>query len=205
MEEYVNGKTVALVGNAESLFNYQYGSEINDHQVVIRINNSAIFYDDKNPRHTHGTKIDLWAFWDVNKFATSQSSYRTERMDKFFYDRKYDMLNLDMNRKDKGFIFNNEEFGLDIKLKCKKETGNPSAGLTLLYLLNEFNPEVVNVYGFDFKQTKTFHHQYNDTDENRYDSFNRHDFKFEEKYANQKFFTQERFVLKGEPNGTNTR
>ena len=197
MQNFIENKTVALVGNAQSLFDFQYGSEIDDHQVVIRINNSAIFYDDLNSRHSHGTKIDIWAFWDYWKTATAHHSYTTPRMAQYM-NSKYNKLDLAMSRKDKGFIFNKVEFGEKIKNNLFRDTGNPSAGLSILYLLNEFNPSAVNVYGFDFKRTKTFHKEYNDVDDDRYDSFNRHNYKFEEEYAQQKFFTQEKFKLIGE-------
>ena len=196
MKDFIENRTVALVGNAQSLFNSQFGSDINDHDVVIRINNPAIFYDNLPYRNSHGTKIDVWAFWDEYRFSTSQSSCRTKRMDDYFYRGKYHLLDLKMGNRERGFSFNDKEQGADIKTRCMKETGNPSAGLICLYLLNEMNPKTVNVYGFDFKRTNTFHHTYKDVDENRYDSFYRHDYKFEEQYAQNKFFSQERFNLK---------
>lgn len=194
MKDLIDKKTVALVGNSQSLFNYQYGSEIDDHDVVIRINNTAIYYDDN--RRTHGTRNTIWAFWDVLKFLTSQKQYRGPRTDEFFALRNFHCLNL-YGATDKAFELDEVEFGSDIKRKCKKELGNPSAGSILLYLLNEYTPRWVSVYGMDFKRTKTFSHEQNNVDKQRYDSFYRHNFKFEEEYAKQKYFSQERFVIKG--------
>lgn len=194
MKDLIDKKTVALVGNSQSLFNYQYGSEIDDHDVVIRINNTAIYYDDN--RRTHGTRNTIWAFWDVLKFLTSQKQYRGPRTDEFFALRNFHCLNL-YGATDKAFELDEVEFGSDIKRKCKKELGNPSAGSILLYLLNEYTPRWVSVYGMDFKRTKTFSHEQNNVDNQRYDSFYRHNFKFEEEYAKQKYFSQERFVIKG--------
>jgi hypothetical protein len=57
------------------------------------------------------------------------------------------------------------------------------------------------VYGFDFKKTKTFHHNLTSVDGNRWDSFYRHDYAFEEEYCRNKFFSQERFNLIGDYNG----
>lgn len=194
MKDLIDKKTVALVGNSQSLFDYQYGSEIDDHDVVIRINNTAIYYDDN--RRTHGTRNTIWAFWDVLKFLTSQKQYRGPRTDEFFALRNFHCLNL-YGATDKAFELDEVEFGSDIKRKCKKELGNPSAGSILLYLLNEYTPRWVSVYGMDFKRTKTFSHEQNNVDKQRYDSFYRHNFKFEEEYAKQKYFSQERFVIKG--------
>ena len=194
MKDLIDKKTVALVGNSQSLFDYQYGSEIDDHDVVIRINNTAIYYDDN--RRTHGTRNTIWAFWDVLKFLTSQQQYRGPRTDEFFALRNFHCLNL-YGATDKAFELDDVKFGSDIKRKCKKELGNPSAGSILLYLLNEYTPRWVSVYGMDFKRTKTFSHEQNNVDKQRYDSFYRHNFKFEEEYAKQKYFSQERFVIKG--------
>jgi len=66
--KYFENKRVAVVGNAQSLFNTQYGTEIDDHEIVIRINTPAIFYDDLVSRHSHGTRIHVWAFWDHFRF-----------------------------------------------------------------------------------------------------------------------------------------
>lgn len=203
-ESYIRGKRVALVGNAASLLSTQYGSEIDDHDVVIRINTPAIFYDALTPRHSHGTRIHVWAFWDYFRYKTSDHRNKPQRLlDTFFDSDRYNILNLNMtNKKNEGFVWNDDEFFFDVKQRCLQETGNPSAGLVLLYLLNECDPAVVNVYGFDFKRTPTFSNFTYDVDENRFDNFFRHDYAFEETYARQKFFTQERFNLKGDSYGT---
>jgi len=197
---YIQGKRVALVGNAASLFGTQYGSEIDDHEVVIRINTPAIFFQDLTPRHSHGTRIHVWAFWDYLRYTTSDHRNKPDRLlEALWNSDRYNILDLNMtNKKNEGFKWNENEFFFEVKQNMLRETGNPSAGLCVMYLLNECNPQVVNVYGFDFKRTPTFSNPTYDVDENRFDSFFRHDYQFEEQYAKQKFFTQERFNLKGE-------
>lgn len=202
-EEYIRGKRVALVGNAASLLDTQYGSEIDDHQVVIRINTPAIFYHHLTPRYSHGTRIHVWAFWDYLRYSTSDHRNKPQKLlDMFWNTDRYNILDLNMSNKQEGFKWNKKEFFLDIKQRMLKETGNPSAGLSILYLLNECDPAVVNVYGFDFKRTPTFSNLNYDVDDNRFDSFFRHDYAFEEQYAKQKFFIQDKFNLKGEHYGT---
>jgi len=203
-ETYIRGKRVAVVGNALSLFDTQCGSEIDDHEVVIRINTPAIFFQDLTPRHSHGTRIHVWAFWDYFRYATSDHRDKPNKLlDTFWNTDRYNVLDLNMlNKKEAGFKWNKNDFFFEIKQNMLKETGNPSAGLSILYLLNECDPAVVNVYGFDFKRTPTFSNFNQDVDSNRFDSFYRHDYAFEEQYAKQKFFTQERFNLKGEYYGT---
>jgi hypothetical protein len=65
MNHWIDRKTVAIIGNAESLFEMFLGGEIDAHDVVIRINRSAsICYKKDYPEieKTHGVKTDIWAF-----------------------------------------------------------------------------------------------------------------------------------------------
>ena len=66
-DEFVSGKSVAVVGNSQSLFNKNYGSLIDRHDVVIRFNKPANLYCDEY-LDTHGEKMDVWAFWAVGAF-----------------------------------------------------------------------------------------------------------------------------------------
>jgi len=197
--KYFENKRVAVVGNAQSLFNTQYGTEIDDHEIVIRINTPAIFYDDLVSRHSHGTRIHVWAFWDHFRFKTSDDQFRPQRLKDFFHKETYNLLDLNMTNRNEEFKWNNEfvSYNGQISKKCiLKETGNPSAGLIILSILNQLNPKKVNVYGFDFKRTPTFYNPNHHVDENRFDSFYRHNYQFEEQYAKQKIFTQDKFELK---------
>jgi hypothetical protein len=196
MREYFKDKTVAVVGNAESLFETQYGSEIDDHDVVIRINIPAIFYDDYSPRYSHGTRLNVWVFWDFLAFKEGDNYPKSPRLDKFLHSNNYHLLDLNMSNRTDGFKWNGEYVDID-KSRILKETGNPSSGLILLSILNELEISAINVYGFDFKRTPTFSNKTHHVDENRYDSFCRHNYLFEEQYAKQKFFSQTKFTLKG--------
>lgn len=50
------GKSVALVGNAKSLSNSEFGTEIDSHDVVIRLNRGPIIF-----ARSHGTRTDIVA------------------------------------------------------------------------------------------------------------------------------------------------
>lgn len=88
-EELVKDKRVAVVGNAQSLFNKGYGKLIDTHDVVIRFNKPAILYTD-NCEYSHGTKMDVWAFWAVGAFYNKvlMKEDNMERIqDEFFNNR----------------------------------------------------------------------------------------------------------------------
>jgi hypothetical protein len=56
MKEWFEGKTVALIGNAMSLFEKTYGEEIDSHDVVVRLNKAAMLYDRMSAEKSHGRK-----------------------------------------------------------------------------------------------------------------------------------------------------
>jgi hypothetical protein len=67
-EALVCDKSIAVVGNSDSLFSQEFGSEIDSHDLVIRFNKPANFYCDFNVNKTHGLKTDVWAFWSIGAF-----------------------------------------------------------------------------------------------------------------------------------------
>jgi hypothetical protein len=67
-ESLVEGKSVAVVGNTNTLFDRTFGEEIDAHDVVIRFNKPANLYCDFDVSKTHGNKIDVWAFWSIGAF-----------------------------------------------------------------------------------------------------------------------------------------
>ena len=68
--EMVEGKSVAVIGNAQSLFNKNYGNLIDSHVLVIRFNKPANLYigEEYDNSISHGKKMDIWAFWTVGAF-----------------------------------------------------------------------------------------------------------------------------------------
>jgi hypothetical protein len=65
MENLFEGKSVAIVGNGKSLYNYTYGKEIDKHDVVVRIGTCVPMTSKEKRRKMNlmcGTKTDVWAF-----------------------------------------------------------------------------------------------------------------------------------------------
>ena len=69
-KKLIENKSVAVVGNSQSLFNKEYGKFIDYHDIVIRFNKPAILYSNNvnNVEISHGTKMDVWAFWTISAF-----------------------------------------------------------------------------------------------------------------------------------------
>lgn len=62
-------KSVAIVGNALSLYSHKFGNEIDSHDVVIRINKPGnIIYKDESELESTGSKINCWVVWNSRIF-----------------------------------------------------------------------------------------------------------------------------------------
>lgn len=55
-EEYIKGKTIAIVGNGPQEIGTSHGKEIDSHDIVIRFN----FFNNNGYREDYGCKTDLW-------------------------------------------------------------------------------------------------------------------------------------------------
>lgn len=170
--QLLENKTIALVGNSQSLFDHYYGSEIDSHDVIIRINRAAMLHTHFDAIQTHGNKTTIWGVWDTNTFDR-------EALD------KTQAIRVHVGPKPTGPVADytisrdliNELKRLGIK--------NPSSGLILLYMLTTVNVKSVAVYGFDWKKTLTF------TDTNKRDGH--HTFLLEEKFCMENIFTLPNF------------
>lgn len=195
----VYNKNIAVVGNASSLFDLNYGEEIDSHDLVIRMNKPAIFYDDGN-YISHGSKLDIWAFWSVGAFykrCIVKEDLPQLLNERFHGDRSIKKIQMYLNghtaitKKYIDETLHPKSFSeLERKLKSlshsKRNIIKPSVGIALLEWLSicdSFN--TITVYGFDWKKTPTFSEQIShekDIDEDRYDARCKHDFKAEETY-----------------------
>lgn len=59
VQAYLNGKTIAMVGNSVSLFNRSYGADIENHDVVLRMGICLGANSDKV--ESLGKRTDVWA------------------------------------------------------------------------------------------------------------------------------------------------
>lgn len=206
IRELIDGKSVAVVGNALSLFDHAYGAEIDAHDTVIRMNRTGSYYGtvaDKpyTGAEAHGTKIDIWAFWNYGWFATLNYENRHRIPDQLYADflkRNHNILNLEMGKDipDVYAKFNKQPCLFDIPnivLDRFEEGTRPSTGYTIFYILSQLNPASVDAYGFDFKKTPTFSdipmHKKVIVGPDRKDTGGKHNFRKEEERVQEEFFT----------------
>jgi|SRR5210317_2045908 len=212
--EFIDNKRVAIVGNAISLLELDYAKEIDDHEVVIRINNTAVSHTD-----AAGTKIDIWAFNDKVNYENRMSTPQSVKQRNLYFDYKKKngvTLDLSLHSNRQGGVFWNEDWrtpGVDrnkhsVKLKKDiiKRFKHPSCGVVLVSIIGSHNPTSVSLYGFDWKRTATFQAEGNhrfivkkeDEDGNiihRYDSQHRHNYDSEEEYIRNHFLTRDNWKL----------
>ncbi len=150
MKEWFEGKTVALIGNAESLFSKTYGKEIDSHNIVVRLNKAAMLYDKFDVEKSHGTKTDIWMFW------------RTAEYKKKFTEINPNIKKMHMGHQDRNrinvtevdHVYPNELYA-PLKLKAGKHN-NPTTGFMAIDYILDCAPALLSIYGFDWKKTPTW-------------------------------------------------
>ena len=58
LQIFCEKKSIAIVGNSESLCSKNLGSNIDDHDVVVRFNRAM---PRRNAKVTHGRRTDIWS------------------------------------------------------------------------------------------------------------------------------------------------
>lgn len=139
-------KRIALVGGAQSIFDYDYGSQIDAAEIVIRINRN---YPKK--KRYQGKKTDLLAL-----------SCGINRLQHRFYYRLAPILWMTPNRNSRsGWMFKSKQvyFYDDndwIRLSTELDGHRPSTGaMTLDFIVCHLQPKELSLYGFDFKKSNT--------------------------------------------------
>ena len=183
MKEWFENKTVAIVGNAESVLKTHYGKDIDNHQVVVRINRGIECGIKNYPNiESFGKKIDVWVFNLYN---------RNLRL--FYYNIKHKLISKNFYKMQMNEEFDNVNFDFSypkqyyIELQKHFYPKYPSTGLRALDYVSKCDPSMVNVYGFDWKETPTFYDK-NASDIN-------HDFEKERDYCIEKFTKENKFIF----------
>lgn len=132
------GKRIAIVGNAKSLFDKNYGAEIDDHDVVIRFNKGFI-----TKPESQGTKTDILIL------AIEMPEADIDR-----FNAKYVFNRCTLRRNKTRACWH---FSLDDRKRLQKALGaKPSTGMLAIDLCMQYSPNV-DLYGFDWGASPTFY------------------------------------------------
>lgn len=147
---YCNNKNICLIGSGSSILKNKYGQEIENHDIIIRINRG---YPYKRYREYVGSRTDVWSFGMGGEIKLRQ------KMHELMSDRKYslypwwdhswvqkDIAGLDNH------VFLPPESSLQAANLCG---GNPATtGIDTIYFLSNYVTfSTLSIYGVDFYTT----------------------------------------------------
>lgn len=148
MKEWFAGKTVSVVGNAASLLAQSYGTEIDSAEIVVRINRGGYRFN-QYPRQM-GSKIDVWCMQNANQNRIHFNKPHNRHAKKM----QMDTIDVSPNYIDLvDMIYANEDRS-ELERHLSKKA---STGLRVLHYIHKQSPLKVNVYGFDWKKTFSWH------------------------------------------------
>ena len=147
---FLKDKSIALVGNANSLFDGHYGEVIDSYDVVCRINRGFTNIIPKFHLST-GKRTDILfinLFKTIDKHINLYSKTEMLKHTYFFFQMS-DTKDSRDNEKMPKYIFNDlvEQLG----------GYNPSTGMRCLYYLhNQISFKKCGIFGFDWKKTPSY-------------------------------------------------
>ncbi len=144
--DFLDGKSIAIVGNATSLLSHQYGPLIDEHEVVVRMNRGFPL----NPA-AQGTRFDLWCFSGFGAVINPPKSFVAPRAIWMPHRRLTKKTDLDCITYPRPYWR-----ALRARLGAR-----PSLGALTIDLISRAAPREVTVIGFDFKRTGTFYQSFN--------------------------------------------
>ena len=138
LHSLLEGKTVAIVGNARSLETQNYGAEIDAHDIVIRLNNAPII-----AAASHGRRTD----WMAVAKHISKQTLQTRNPDLLLWmpahRKRLDWRMVNYSK----FYLNSPERNDELKAKLGASS---SVGCKTIDLIRRTNAAKVTLYGFDF-------------------------------------------------------
>ncbi len=170
-EKLVEGKTVAVVGNGPSEIGKGKGSEIDSHDIVIRINN----YQTEGFEQDYGSKTDIWVRGfggeDLKDYTLNNNYLFAGITGDYFHIPLFWEFQLERIYRDLYSEILTAYISPDHYRRLLYEfEGDPTTGLSLIYTLLDLTPRKnVDFYGFscfedEFAGYAT--HYFNDRDEN---------------------------------------
>lgn len=149
MAEKTAGRSMAIVGNAESIFAARWGEAIDQHDVVIRINRGF-------PRRpeSQGRRTDLLCL--ATKIDPEEIEREFGKVPVIFVSFYRSNMSDGMMAESKNLVC--YPLGAWEALSKQIDGGLPSAGLKAIDIARRFlGARSVALFGFDWKATKTFY------------------------------------------------
>ena len=156
IEKFIKGKTVAIVGNAQSLLRQECGEMIDAHQVVIRMNFGYVYAPHLNryvaPKQL-GQKTDIVTAGNAVNIVTEMHRFPNC---KALVHMSGGNRNETVVKHSNKFYLYPEDYWQELKNVL---TARPSTGMMVFDMVEKSKPSHVNVFGMDWKKTRTY---YND-------------------------------------------
>ena len=155
--KYIQGKTVAIVGNGRTIFDGQFGPEIDNHDIVIRFNKGFTYYP-----ASQGTRTDILILACLLRDDERQG-----------YHAKYIINRSRSYRNPAHFTISTQD-----RMALKEKLGSqPSSGFMAIDLCLFARAKHIDLYGFAGVEAPTF---YNDPN---YQT--QHDYNKEQEYIQE--------------------
>lgn len=183
MKEWFDDKSIAIIGNAKSLFDKTYGDEIDSHDVVIRINKGIEVCANRNLISSHGKKVDVWCF---NLYSSLENFDNTMKKQ---LPQTYKRLQMNYSPPTEKFDSSTSVNDIN-EIKNIVAPKKITTGFRMLHYITKFKTTSVTIYGFDWKETPTYYMNYKSTTDLS------HDYIKEKDYCFKHYFNTGKFILK---------
>ena len=161
-ENYLKGKTIAIVGNGGMELGKGKGKEIDAHDIVIRFNNYPKGYE-----KDYGSKTSIWARGEgasADDLDTLQCrnvddiDFIVQRLNSanynLSYEKQFDDLYQIVKKYPKKLVF--FQYKYQLEMEDKYDLFFPSTGAMMIYMVLQIVPmSNVDVYGFSFLYDST--------------------------------------------------
>lgn len=163
LSDLVLGRTVAVVGNSEGIFDRQEGSVIDAHDIVLRMN-LGLPWKFPGKRNSMGFRTDVWATARYWPQAEPDGCKIIVWMKRTPLGRS-ELIQLRESQPQSPIL----EWPQDLEDACSRYVGaSPSTGMRMLWWLASFAaPLRVSTFGFDHWERKShwtnteFHYDHN--------------------------------------------
>jgi Glycosyltransferase family 29 (sialyltransferase) len=145
---HINGKSVAIIGNASSLFTKNQGAEIDECETIIRLNRGYIIDPHQQGSRTTiiGTSRGLPEETITEKFNPELVVWLTSKR---WYIPNWSEAQWSKTEVMPLSLWHS----LHVKLQHR-----PTSGLMMLHIIEQrMTPKKLSIYGFDFYQTGNFY------------------------------------------------